>query len=85
MELVERAAARLGADTSDLLSRVGSFRDDGERALVALFRTLSAAQQEVVLMIAGTMKPAAEATGTPAEEGKERPDRAEHTGAVRGT
>ena len=84
-ELVERAMARLGAETSDLLTRVGSFRDDGERALVALFRTLSVAQQEAVLEITGAMEPAAAAAGTAAEEGEEGPNREEGAVAARGT
>ena len=84
-EVVEEATARLGANTSDLLSSVGSFRDDGERALVALFRTLSSVQQESVLTIVGAMEPAAATAGTAAEEGEAGTDRAESAPGARGT
>ena len=74
-EPVEGAMAGLGAGTSDPLSAAGSFRDDEERLLIAMFRMLSPAQQEAVLKIARKMKPASAKAGTAAEEGQAKTDR----------
>ncbi len=67
-EPVEEATARVGVATSDLLSDVGSFRDDEERVLITLFRTLSAAQQEAILEVVRAIEAAAADAGTAAEE-----------------
>ena len=64
--VIGRATARLGGSASAALSRVDGFRDDGERALVALFRTLSVAQRVSVLEVVGGMRPAG--AGAPEEE-----------------
>lgn len=76
-EPVEGATAGLGADTSDPLSGAGSFRDDDERLLIAMFRMLSPAQQEAFLKIARVMKPAAAEAGTASEDGEAEADRTE--------
>ena len=52
---------------------------------MALFGTLSAAQQEAALKMAGAMEPKAAAARTVSEEEKERLDRAERAVAARGT
>ena len=77
LEPVEGATAGLGGDTSDLVSGAGSFRDDEERLLIAMFRMLSPAQQEAFLKIARVMKPAAAEAGTGSEGGEAEADRTE--------
>ena len=74
---VEGAIAGLGADTSDPLSAAGSFRDDEERLLIAMFRMLSPAQQEAFLRIARVMKPGAAEPGTASEDGEAEANRTE--------
>ena len=83
-EPVEGATAGLGADTSDLLSDAGSFRDDEERMLIAMFRMLEPAQQEAFLKIVRAMKPAAAEAETAAEEGQAEADRTERAPATGG-
>lgn len=83
LEAVEGATAGLGADRSDSLSGAGSFRDDEERLLIAMFRMLSPAQQEAVLKIARTMRPASAEAGTAAEEGEVEADRTARAPAAR--
>lgn len=79
---VEEATAGSDTDTSDPLSRAGSFRDDEERLLIAMFRMLPPAQQEAFLKIARVMKPAAAEAGTAAEEGESETDRTERAPAA---
>ena len=67
-EPVEGAAAGLAADMPDLFSDAGSFRDDEERLLIAMFRMLSPTQQEAFLKIALKMKPASAKAGTASED-----------------
>ena len=84
-EGVEVAKVGSGADTTDPLSDVGSFRDDEERALIALFRVLSPARQETVLKLARAIEPVAAATGAAAEEGRQTGNRARCANAERDT
>ena len=81
---VEGATALSGADTSDPFSRAGSFRDDEERLLIAMFGMLSPAQQKAVLKMARAMKPASAEAGTAPEEGQAETDRTERAPAARG-
>ena len=81
---VERTTALSGADTSDPFSRAGSFRDDEERLLIAMFGMLSPGQQKAVLKMARAMKPASAEAGTAAEEGQAETDRTERAPAERG-
>ena len=74
----------MGADTSDLLSGAGSFRDDEERLLIAMFRMLSPVQQEAFLKIARVMKPAAAEAGTASEDGEAEADCTERAPAAGG-
>ena len=83
-EPVEGATAVLGAEASDLVSGAGSFRDDEERLLIAMFRMLSPAQQEAFLKIARAMKPVSAEAETAAEEGQGEADRTERAPATGG-
>ena len=83
-EPVEGATAVLGAEASDPLSGAGSFRDDEERLLIAMFRILSPAQQEAFLKIARVIKLAAAEAGTASEDGEAEADRTERDPSVGG-
>ena len=83
-EPVDGATAGVGAKTSDPLSGAGSFRDDEERMLIAMFRMLEPAQQEAFLKIVRAMKPAAAEAVATAEEVEADTDRTERAPAAGG-